>query len=77
MDFEKVLRLRQTVRAYTDKKVSDEDLEQILQAAQMAPLAAGDDKTTHLTVVKDEALMEEIRPAYARAREAISDYEQG
>ena len=61
MDFEKVLRLRQTVRAYTDKKVSDEDLEQILQAAQMAPLAAGDDKTTHLTVVKDEALMEEIR----------------
>ena len=53
MDFEQVLALRQTTRKYTDQKVSDSDLEKILQAAQTAPLAAGDDKTTHLTLVKD------------------------
>ena len=63
MDFEQVLALRQTTRKYTDQKVSDSDLEKILQAAQTAPLAAGDDKTTHLTLVKDPALMEEIRNA--------------
>ena len=63
MDFEQVLTLRQTTRKYTDQKVSDSDLEKILQAAQTAPLAAGDDKTTHLTLVKDPVLMEEIRNA--------------
>lgn len=41
MDFEQVLTLRQTTRKYTDQKVSDSDLEKILQAAQTAPLAAG------------------------------------
>ena len=51
MDFEQVLTLRQTTRKYTDQKVSDSDLEKILQAAQTAPLAAGDDKTTHLNLV--------------------------
>ncbi len=63
MDFEQVLTLRQTTRKYTDQKVSDSDLEKILQAAQTAPLAAGDDQTTHLTLVKDPVLMEEIRNA--------------
>lgn len=63
MKFEQVLRLRQTVRAYTAQRISEIDLEKILQAAQMAPLAAGDDKTTHLTIVNSSELMEEIRNA--------------
>lgn len=61
MEFEQVLRLRQTVRSYTAQRISDVDLGKILKAAQMAPLAAGDDKTTHLTVVNSSELMEEIR----------------
>ena len=61
MDFEQVLALRQTTRKYTDQKVSDSDLEKILQAAQTAPLATEDDKPTHLTLVKDPVHMEEIR----------------
>ena len=63
MELEQALRLRQSVRAYTDREVAGEDVERILQAAQLAPLAAGDDRTTHLTVVRDPALMEEIRAA--------------
>lgn len=61
MEFEQVLKLRQTVRSYTAQRISDVDLGKILQAAQMAPLAAGDDKTTHLTIVNSPELMEEIR----------------
>lgn len=38
MDFEKVLSLRQAVRAYTDEPVSEEQLKAILNAAYRAPV---------------------------------------
>lgn len=63
MEFESVLKRRKTTRNYTDQRITDSDLEKIIRAAQAAPLAAGDDRTTHLTVVRSSGLLEEIRDA--------------
>ncbi|HWR38462.1 MAG TPA: nitroreductase family protein [Patescibacteria group bacterium] len=61
MDLEQVLSLRRTTRKYQPTQISEADLQKILDAAQTAPLAAGDDKTTHITVVQDPALLSQIR----------------
>lgn len=63
MEFDKVLRRRCSTRGFTDKRVSDEDVKKIIDAAMLAPLAMGDNKTSHLTVVRNPELMEEIRQA--------------
>ena len=61
MDFEQVLSLRKTTRKYQETQIQESDLQKILDAAQTAPLAAGDDKTTHITVVQDPTLLNSIR----------------
>lgn len=61
MDFEQVLYLRKTTRKYQATQIQEADLQKILDAAQTAPLAAGDDKTTHITVVQDIAFLNRIR----------------
>lgn len=61
MEFSKVLKRRCSTRGFTGERVSDADVRKIIDAAQFAPLALGDNKTSHLTVVRDPELMEEIR----------------
>lgn len=62
MDFENVLALRKTTRVYIQgKEISKQDMETLIQAAKLAPLAMGDFKTTGLTVIKDQNLLERIR----------------
>lgn len=63
MEFNEVVRRRCSTRGFTAEKVSDEDVKKIVDAAQLAPLAMGDNKTSHLTVIRDPELMEEIRAA--------------
>ena len=63
MDFEKVLRSRYSCRKMTAEPVTKEELQFIIEAGQAAPLAAGDNKTSHLTAVRGGKLMEEIREA--------------
>lgn len=61
MDFKEVLTLRKTTRKYLPEQISESQLQTILLAAQTAPLATGDDKTTHLTVVQDPETMDRLR----------------
>lgn len=63
MEFQEALKKRCSCRSFTDKKVSDEDVKKIIAAAQNAPLALGDNQTSHLTVVRDPEIMEAIRAA--------------
>ena len=63
MNLEEVLALRQSCRRFTGKPVEGEALEAILAAGQRAPLAAGDDKTTHLTLINAGDTLERIRKA--------------
>ena len=61
MEFETVLAMRRSTRRFTDEPVTASDLETILRAGQRAPLAAGDDKTTHLTLVGAGETLERLR----------------
>lgn len=65
MEFEKVLHRRRSVRHFTQEQIPEAALCAILEAAQTAPLAMGDDRTTRITVVRDPQLLEEIRGACA------------
>jgi nitroreductase len=61
MDLKEVIALRRTCRRYQEKQISESQLQQILLAAQTAPLATGDDKTTHLTIIQDSTVLDAIR----------------
>ena len=61
MEFESVLSLRRSTRRFTGDPVTAEELETILRAGQRAPFAAGDDKTTHLTLVGRGETLERLR----------------
>lgn len=63
MDFHHVVRNRFSCRSFRPEPVTEEELKYILESGQMAPLAAGDVRTSHLTVVHGGQLMEEIRDA--------------
>ncbi len=55
MEFNEVLRMRQSVRRYTEEKVSAEDIQAILTAAQHAPVGMHNSKGYVLTVISSEA----------------------
>jgi nitroreductase len=61
VEFKDVITLRKTTRKYLPEQISESQLQAILIAAQTAPLATGDDKTTHLTVVQNPEIMERLR----------------
>lgn len=63
MEFQDALKKRCSCRSFTNERVSDEDVKKIIAAAQNAPLALGDNQTSHLTVVRDSEIMEAIRAA--------------
>ena len=53
---------RRSIRFYESKRVSDEDVETILNCAKIAPSALGR-QSWHFTVLRDRALMDEISAA--------------
>jgi len=61
MELNQVLHLRKSCRGYLPTPLTDEEVNRLLEAAQTAPLARGDDLTTHITVLRDPAIVEEIR----------------
>ena len=66
---------RRSVRAYTGKKVSDEDLKAIVKCGLYAATAVGR-QPWHITVVKDRALLDRISAASKAVLEASGDEEQ-
>ncbi|MGI6216953.1 MAG: nitroreductase family protein [Coriobacteriales bacterium] len=63
MEVEEAIRKRRSTRKYTDQQVSEEDVRKIVNAAQLAPIAGADYSMSHITVVRDQALLDEIREA--------------
>lgn len=63
MTVEQAVQLRRSVRKFTSEAIKPEDLDKIVEAGTVAPLAAGDYPTTHITVVQDPKLIEAIRTA--------------
>ena len=52
-DIFEVIKNRRSVRAYKDEQIEDEQIEQILEAAIMAPTARGE-APWHFTVVQNK-----------------------
>lgn len=50
---------RRSIRKYTDKKISDELIEQILRAAMAAP-SAGNEQPWHFIIIDDRDVLNEI-----------------
>ena len=62
MDFINIAKQRHSVRSYTNQKVEPEKLEQILEAAHVAPTAANL-QPVHLLVVQSEEGLAKISKA--------------
>lgn len=72
-DVIQAIKERRSVRAYTDKQLPQEALDQILEAGRYAP-TAHNEQPGHFTVVQDQSLLEEIN-LKANAVMAQSDNE--
>ena len=62
MEFTKVIRLRRSTRGFTSEQITNEQLREILDAAQLAPIAGADYTMSHLTVVQDAAFWTRSAP---------------
>jgi len=71
MDILEVIKTRRSVRKYKPKAISDEDLEKILTAAQLAP-SAGNKQPWRFIVVRDKETKEKLGEI-ARNQTWISD----
>ena len=60
MEFKTVMGLRKSARAYSDKKVSDEQIRALLEAGSMAPVGRAMYETLHYTVITDGAVLKEM-----------------
>lgn len=58
-DIFEVIKNRRSVRAYKDEQIEDEQIEQILEAAIMAPTARGE-APWHFTVVQNKEILADI-----------------
>ena len=63
MEFMDIIHARRSTRAYTDEQITDAELEAIVEAGRTAPIAGADYSMSHMTVVRDPALVAEIREA--------------
>jgi nitroreductase len=66
MNFEKLVLTRYSVREYSQKKVEDEKLEKILEAARIAPSAVNF-QPLKIYVVKSAKMLTEVRECYHRS----------
>jgi len=66
MDFDKLVSTRYSVRKYSSKKVEDEKLEMILEAARKAPSAVNF-QPFRLYVIRDEKMHQQIIECYHRS----------
>ncbi len=57
---------RKTIRSYTGKDISENELNEILKSANASPVGMGQYENVHLTVIKDKELLEKIDMAGAR-----------
>ena len=58
-----LLMTRRSIRSYTDRDVSEEDVETLLRAAMAAP-SAGNGQPWHFVVIRQRATMEKIMKAH-------------
>lgn len=63
METLKTIAKRKSTREFKPDQISDKDLETILYAANMAPVAHGEYENLHLTVVQDPDILDMLKDA--------------
>ena len=63
MDFFKLLTYRKSTRQFTDAQISADDLQQILFAANAAPVGSNKYKDVHLTIVRNRGVLDKLSEA--------------
>ncbi len=59
----KMIYTRRSIRVYSDRQISDEDIEKILKAAMLAP-SAGNEQPWHFIVVRDKETLKKMSEAF-------------
>jgi len=67
MDAIKAIITRRSIRKYTDKPISDNDLEQLLRAGMAAP-SARNEQTWHFVIINNRKILTEITKAHPYAQ---------
>ena len=67
MEFNKTIAARQSVRKFTEARITDEQLKAILEAANAAPACMGQYDHLHLTVVQKPEILAQINAAFQKA----------
>ncbi|XVG96160.1 nitroreductase family protein [Eubacteriales bacterium KG127] len=62
MEFQEVLKMRQSIRYFKDQDVKDEDIKEMIFAASIAP-SGKNTQNWHFVVIKDRDIMEKIASA--------------
>lgn len=65
MHFKELIKSRYSVREYHENKVDHQLLNEVINAARLAPSAANK-QPWHFVVIDDEEMLEKIKPAYDR-----------
>lgn len=66
-----LLKYRRSIRNYNDKAVSNQDLDTILKSANLAPVALGEYEKFHLTIIKEQAILDEVSHGMDNDREFL------
>lgn len=61
MELEELFSYRRSTRMYENQQITEEQLQQILEAAQNSPLAVGNRPKARLTVIQNTEILNEIR----------------
>lgn len=77
MEFFEALRRRQSVRAYTEEKVSKEDVAALVEAAQLAPVGMHNNKGYMLTVISSKAVLAAMKASFTRVSGKDADPSYG
>lgn len=60
MEFGKVMRLRQSTRAFLDTPLDEKQIAYLIEAANLAPVGSKLYRDVHITVIRDRALMRKL-----------------
>lgn len=63
MDFDSLMTKRCSCRMFTEEPVSEEDLKELIKAANQAPVGSARYMDLHLTVVRDRKILDELSEA--------------
>lgn len=64
MEFDKLLEKRVSTRQFLKEKLSDTEIEKLLDAAKKSPMGCGFYDMAHLTVITDKNLIEQMAEEY-------------